>query len=373
MISATLPSSLPGALVEGAWYSGRGCICCSIPGRSWCCSRNGGFSCCWVTAMVVPFQKVSARVPHLRAVHLQGNLHAGAGMRPAWLLPREVRHGAALYFLEIGFYPVGGSVAAITPREVPTATHTSSVNRAAISPPPPCPTRWPRRAGVARTVRGAHLPRLPAGVLRPGRLVGQRLDADGRSGLAGLPARAAPRSGPDRARALGAGLPLRPRRRRWSRTATTVASSWGCERGDLYSLILGLLTISGLVAVWHVVIIALMGTAFSFEMPSRNSLISHIVGPKEYLRQRGRAQLGRLQYGPGRRPRAGGGADHPDRRGQRLPAQQRRRLPHRHRRRAPAAPHAPGHQRLRLALEYRRRPALRRRMRSCWRSSRWPR
>ena len=47
----------------------------------------------------------------------------------------------------------------------------------------------------------------------------------------------------------------------------------------ILALILGLLTISGLVAVWHVVIIAfLMGTAFSFEMPSRNSLISHIVG-----------------------------------------------------------------------------------------------
>jgi hypothetical protein len=52
----------------------------------------------------------------------------------------------------------------------------------------------------------------------------------------------------------------------------------------ILALILGLLTISGLVAVWHVVIIAFfMGTAFSFEMPSRNSLISHIVGPKDVV------------------------------------------------------------------------------------------
>ncbi len=52
----------------------------------------------------------------------------------------------------------------------------------------------------------------------------------------------------------------------------------------LLALALGLLTITGLVTVWHVVVIAfLMGTAFSFEMPSRNSLISHIVGPKDVV------------------------------------------------------------------------------------------
>ena len=46
---------------------------------------------------------------------------------------------------------------------------------------------------------------------------------------------------------------------------------------------LGLLTWTGLVAVWHVVVIAfLMGTAFSFEMPSRQSLVSDIV-PREHV------------------------------------------------------------------------------------------
>ncbi len=50
------------------------------------------------------------------------------------------------------------------------------------------------------------------------------------------------------------------------------------------ALTLGVLTLSGVVQVWHVVLLAfVMGTAFSFEMPSRQSLVSHTVEPKEVV------------------------------------------------------------------------------------------
>lgn len=45
---------------------------------------------------------------------------------------------------------------------------------------------------------------------------------------------------------------------------------------------LGILTITGLVEVWHIVVVALLqGIAFSFEVPSRQSLISEIVAPRD--------------------------------------------------------------------------------------------
>ncbi|HYU21296.1 MAG TPA: MFS transporter [Chloroflexota bacterium] len=47
---------------------------------------------------------------------------------------------------------------------------------------------------------------------------------------------------------------------------------------------MGVLTWSGLIAVWQVVAIAfLLGVAFSFEMPSRQSLVSHVVAPKDVV------------------------------------------------------------------------------------------
>jgi MFS family permease len=52
----------------------------------------------------------------------------------------------------------------------------------------------------------------------------------------------------------------------------------------LLAFTLGALTLSGMITVWHVIVIAfLMGTAFSFELPSRQSLISEIVEPKDVV------------------------------------------------------------------------------------------
>ena len=59
-----------------------------------------------------------------------------------------------------------------------------------------------------------------------------------------------------------------------------------CANGvvALLAFALGVLTWSGAVQVWHVVGIAfLMGTALSFEMPSRQSLVSEIVEPKDVV------------------------------------------------------------------------------------------
>ena len=50
------------------------------------------------------------------------------------------------------------------------------------------------------------------------------------------------------------------------------------------ALALGVLTTSGLVSVWHVVVLALItGTAFSFEMPARQALVSYLVPPKDVV------------------------------------------------------------------------------------------
>lgn len=47
---------------------------------------------------------------------------------------------------------------------------------------------------------------------------------------------------------------------------------------------LGLLTLTGWVEVWHVVLIAfIQGTAFSFEVPSRQSLIADVVEPRDVV------------------------------------------------------------------------------------------
>jgi MFS family permease len=52
----------------------------------------------------------------------------------------------------------------------------------------------------------------------------------------------------------------------------------------LLAFALGALTLSGMITVWHVIVIAfLMGTAFSFEMPARQSLVSEIVDSKDVV------------------------------------------------------------------------------------------
>ena len=52
----------------------------------------------------------------------------------------------------------------------------------------------------------------------------------------------------------------------------------------LSAVVLGLLTLSGLVQVWHIIVLALItGTAFSFEMPARQSLVSYLVPPKDVV------------------------------------------------------------------------------------------
>ena len=53
---------------------------------------------------------------------------------------------------------------------------------------------------------------------------------------------------------------------------------------SLLACALGVLTWTGAIAVWHVVAIAfLMGTAISFEMPSRQAMTSDLVGPKHVV------------------------------------------------------------------------------------------
>ena len=50
------------------------------------------------------------------------------------------------------------------------------------------------------------------------------------------------------------------------------------------AVMLGLLTVTGLVQVWHIIVLALItGTAFSFEMPARQSLVSYLVPPKDVV------------------------------------------------------------------------------------------
>ncbi len=50
------------------------------------------------------------------------------------------------------------------------------------------------------------------------------------------------------------------------------------------AIALGLLTLAGLVQVWHIIVLALItGTAFSFEMPARQSLVSYLVPAKDVV------------------------------------------------------------------------------------------
>ena len=50
------------------------------------------------------------------------------------------------------------------------------------------------------------------------------------------------------------------------------------------AIMLGLLTLTGLVQVWHILVLALItGTAFSFEMPARQSLVSYLVPAKDVV------------------------------------------------------------------------------------------
>ena len=54
--------------------------------------------------------------------------------------------------------------------------------------------------------------------------------------------------------------------------------------GAFSAIALGLLTLTGLVQVWHIIALALItGTAFSFEMPARQSLVSYLVPPKDVV------------------------------------------------------------------------------------------
>ena len=114
--------------------------------------------------------------------------------------------------------------------------------------------------------------------------------------------------------------------------------------------ILGLLTVTGVVRLWEVfVLAAALGVATAFDNPTRQAFVMELVGPGSRA-QRGHAQLRARERGARGRARRG---RHPDRHRRRLGLlpRQRRQLPRRDRLAAAARPlgAAPEHSRRRAA------------------------
>ncbi len=117
----------------------------------------------------------------------------------------------------------------------------------------------------------------------------------------------------------------------------------------LPAAVLGLLTVTGTVQIWHVYVLAfVLGTAAAFDAPARQSFVSEIVEPDDLTNAVG-LNSASLQRGPDRRPRARRPADRGVRRGCRRhrmgdPAQRRvvRRTGRRAARDGPQPPRQPG-------------------------------